>query len=93
MIVINGRENPQKLTRDDIMVMVAEEPFQIDPLPIMQFEADFELELVEVKPGRLIYEGEVEERQVKVDVIRIPDNRFTVDVIVDNPSGVDFGTL
>lgn len=93
MTIINGREDPQKLAREDIMAMVADDAFQIDPLPIMRFEAEFELELVQVKPGRLLYEGEVEECQVKIDVVRIPDGRFSVDVTVDDPSGVSISTF
>ncbi|MNF29879.1 hypothetical protein D3C87_1276280 [compost metagenome] len=87
MITINGRENPQKLAREDIMAMVADDAFQIEPLPIMQFEAEFELELIEAKPGRLAYEGEVEEWQVKVEVVRIPDDRFAVHIDVTSPDG------
>ena len=87
MIVINGRENPQKLAREDIMAMVADDAFQIDPLPIMQFEVEFELEVVEVKSGRLVYEGEVEECQVKIDIARIPDDRLAVHIDVISPDG------
>ena len=87
MITINGREDPQKLAREDIMAMVADDTFQIDALPIMQFEAEFELELIEAKQGRLVYEGEVEQCQVKIDIARIPDDRLAVHIDVISPDG------
>jgi hypothetical protein len=94
MILINGRENPEKLTREDVMAMLAEDTFQIDALPLMQFEEEYELELVESKPGRLIYEGLIEECEVRIDIARIPDDRCTVAISVTSPDGMSgFGSI